>query len=827
MQHQSPVRQNVLEERPSTPVSALSQAFPPDIHNIADGLPLDLSVAGTPVNNMTPGRPMFVPNSPFVAKRMDTPTNMFPPASVDNRMRARLFGQGMDGGFLVSPMTAGIHSTVKKHVANSSLNMTIPLEPRIYGECNEDPFSEESMHSLGWNRQPMSTPATEDTSMFESGVGLGVCLTNRNGATASCADSPVVISTPSKYPSTLGAGHPLRRRPHLVQHATEPTVFTGNHSETGQGSQPGSQAGTPVQVVHYPAAAPPPVQYVTYIQANVTGASIANVKPPLTLSQVPKRARANRSAMSRSLSMNNAVDISSESAFTNRPLARVPSRNVSTASAPNVAGNDATQSPQLFPVGAGNTIYTRRNLQPPTNAPELVQPLSAPPTLQSYDQQQSRSVSTYSQTSRAALDTPALDYSLPSPAFSTYGHSPWLTTPGLGHDGAIFPSHAFHYQHDQQYSATGLAIQIPPNSQSMGVPVGWQTVHAVQPSGDNTQTQAMHNHEIRIITPGHNDVGQVSQYQYAHPVMYMPPPNVAYLPLPYHPQPSGYWVMNSGAPAESRDVHRAAPSTNPQDSSSARHVSTPFASCSAPEAEVKAESSFTLMTRSVSHGYVPVIAHPPCLHPYSMGPPPTWASTEADLHTNNTHLAATDPAHQGTSKPGVHPLSSIGEETESSQTSNLKQRVRYPAVGKRLRPGPRPKQKRQDDTLLYGAMEDHSTESLERQCPIDSADRVESSLTADGTTRRSTSPLLEVTVAPPVVTRHHPYERVSSLSKEFLESCYTCFMMVEDGAGTAPCKRYRCNIDDCGRIFPRKSAIHSHVQTHLEDKPYVCTEPDW
>jgi hypothetical protein len=337
----------------------------------------------------------------------------------------------------------------------------------------------------------------------------------------------------------------------------------------------------------------------------------------------------------------------------------------------------------------------------------------------------------------------------------------------------------------------------------------------------------MHNHEIRIITPGHHDVGPVGQYQYAHPVMYMPPPNVAYLPLPYHPQPSGYWVMNSGVATESQDSHCVAPSTNQQESSSTRHVSTPFASCSAPEASGKAESSFTPMARSVSHGYVPVIAHPSHLPPYSMGPPPTWPNTAADMPTNNSHLSATGPAHHGSSKPAVSPLTSIGEEGESSQTANLKQKVRFPAVGKRLRPGPRPRQKRQDDTLLHLGMEDHSTESMERQCPIDSADRVESSLMAAGTTRRSTSPLLEVTVAPPVVTRHHPYERTSSLSKEFLESCYTCFMMVEDGAGTAPCKRYRCNIDECGRIFPRKSAIHSHVQTHLEDKPYVCTEPDW
>lgn len=635
--------------------------------------------------------------------------------------------------------------------------------------------------------------------MFESGVGLGVCLTDRNSASVA---SPVKISTPSKYPSTLGAGPPLRKRPHLAQHTTEPSV-TAHHGEAPQGSRPASHAGTPIQVVHYPAAPPPPVQYVTYEQSNAPG-HIANVKPPLTLSQVPKRARANRTAMARSLSMNNAADNSAESAFTNRPLARMPIRHVSTTPAPNATDN-TTQSPQLFPVGAGNTIYGRRNLEPPTAEP--VQPLSAPANCPSLEQQQ-RSVSGYSQSSRTALDTPALEYSLASPAFSAYAHSPWLTTPGIGAEGATFPPYAFHYPHDQQYS-TGLAIQVPPSAQ-MAAPLGWQPQQPVY-----GEAQPSDNQEIRVITPRHSDVGQVSHYPYVHPIMYVPPPNMAYLSYPT--QPPGYWVVN---PAPTTDVQNGSGPPNVLQDAAGRHVSTPFASCSAPAGTAHAEPSFAPMARSVSHGYVPVIGHNR-LQPYSMGPPPIVINS-----VNHAPAGTSESAAMGsTPKPVVLPLSSIGEEIETSAGNPKLQRVRYPAVGKRLRPGPRPKQKRQDESLQVGM--DHSTESLGRQCPLESVDRVEYSLTADGTTRRSASPLLEVTAAPPIVTRHHPYERVSSLTKEFLESCYTCFMTVEDGEGAAPCKRYRCNIDDCGRIFPRKSAIHSHVQTHLEDKPYVCTEPDW
>ncbi|ORX35310.1 hypothetical protein BD324DRAFT_582435 [Kockovaella imperatae] len=39
-------------------------------------------------------------------------------------------------------------------------------------------------------------------------------------------------------------------------------------------------------------------------------------------------------------------------------------------------------------------------------------------------------------------------------------------------------------------------------------------------------------------------------------------------------------------------------------------------------------------------------------------------------------------------------------------------------------------------------------------------------------------------------------------------------------------KRFKCLIEGCERHFPRKSAIHSHIQTHLEDKPYLCPTED-
>lgn len=40
-------------------------------------------------------------------------------------------------------------------------------------------------------------------------------------------------------------------------------------------------------------------------------------------------------------------------------------------------------------------------------------------------------------------------------------------------------------------------------------------------------------------------------------------------------------------------------------------------------------------------------------------------------------------------------------------------------------------------------------------------------------------------------------------------------------------KRFKCLIADCERVFPRKSAISSHIQTHLDDRPFKCPAENW
>nr|WRH23630.1 putative Microtubule-associated protein [Naematelia aurantialba] len=66
------------------------------------------------------------------------------------------------------------------------------------------------------------------------------------------------------------------------------------------------------------------------------------------------------------------------------------------------------------------------------------------------------------------------------------------------------------------------------------------------------------------------------------------------------------------------------------------------------------------------------------------------------------------------------------------------------------------------------------------------------------------------------------------LPKEFLSRLFASFTAIEPGPTGQPhqVKRFKCLIEGCDRVFPRKSAVSSHVQTHLDDKPFVCHVDD-
>lgn len=82
-------------------------------------------------------------------------------------------------------------------------------------------------------------------------------------------------------------------------------------------------------------------------------------------------------------------------------------------------------------------------------------------------------------------------------------------------------------------------------------------------------------------------------------------------------------------------------------------------------------------------------------------------------------------------------------------------------------------------------------------------------------------------IDPPRQVTQPAESSANGLPRGFLEKLYETYVTLEGSHTGQPIKRFRCMIEGCERNFPRKSAIHSHIQTHLEDKPYTCEHPDW
>ncbi len=165
------------------------------------------------------------------------------------------------------------------------------------------------------------------------------------------------------------------------------------------------------------------------------------------------------------------------------------------------------------------------------------------------------------------------------------------------------------------------------------------------------------------------------------------------------------------------------------------------------------------------------------------------------------------------------PLSEEGQDAPPAK----RQKTKFPPVGKRLKPGPKPKpktpKKGQASTDSAASSQCGGTPSLD---PF-----MMSGHNSGQANTRATSEIPGSQTDDDLVKLESCMAMVpSAVPRAVLETLYDSFS-VQDEASGAQVKRYRCNIDDCGREFPRKSAIHSHIQTHLEDKPFMCTEPEW
>lgn len=67
----------------------------------------------------------------------------------------------------------------------------------------------------------------------------------------------------------------------------------------------------------------------------------------------------------------------------------------------------------------------------------------------------------------------------------------------------------------------------------------------------------------------------------------------------------------------------------------------------------------------------------------------------------------------------------------------------------------------------------------------------------------------------------------SGISKDQLAEYYHVGQSNRQTKKGRPQRMYICGIAGCGKEFPRKSAVESHIQTHLEDKPFACPYDDW
>ncbi|BGP22771.1 microtubule-associated protein [Rhodotorula toruloides] len=173
------------------------------------------------------------------------------------------------------------------------------------------------------------------------------------------------------------------------------------------------------------------------------------------------------------------------------------------------------------------------------------------------------------------------------------------------------------------------------------------------------------------------------------------------------------------------------------------------------------------------------------------------------------------------------------EAEESQRTSKrLRSVASAPCLSgrRRLRPGPKPKtvkSPQQEHQSVFSANLSPPIPQIHRAIspyasPLLSEDDGEGFLVSDGNGNIATPASITYAVGPPA----EPGQPRSSVPREVIQSLYAAVPAHTAADGTKVSKRYGCLIEGCGRSFPRKSAIESHIQTHLEDKPFVCPHDD-
>ena len=295
-----------------------------------------------------------------------------------------------------------------------------------------------------------------------------------------------------------------------------------------------------------------------------------------------------------------------------------------------------------------------------------------------------------------------------------------------------------------------------------------------------------------------------------------------------------------------------------------RHASASYLEFGQPQAQQQDNSHLLappMLQRSVSAPFEHIGSSMP-----SMSTMPTVSGTHGLFGSQEGMFATMDDTmfeSQTAFSPFNRHASGSASLTTSPETPRSKKRV-YPRVGKPMRPGPKPKPKTPkqgvrssstaspaeigsgqggiDPALLSGKALPSIAEGEEgRRKSFNPATSPKREPLQFGPELSSIPPRLDINpmvpnpsnqpqlvIDPPrTVLGPNGLPVGPGLPKEFLEKLYTTFMTMDGSVTNQPVKRFKCLIEGCERHFPRKSAIHSHIQTHLEDKPFVCPTGDW
>ncbi len=896
---------------------------------------LDPSMTSSTETPSRNSRPIYDPSSPFVYQA---------PMSVDGRLKSRMFGQGLDGGYLVSPMAGGPgmvgnsspitghpagtgrvpqvdtsgRTTPRPTMVNERMRSAIAYEQspvKIVGQ-DEEIYSIAAM-GMGmamaspWNgmgiggmeQPPASSPAYQMMGPQPRGIdfqlpqGLEFSHMTEDGAQLEGQEViPGKIdyigsnllaygTSPSKYPPSLSARNrrPQQQQTTIMPQATTPTrsqpiseptsaVTSWNSPSQIPGSAPSwgtntmnttpssahkrhASSAIPTSMLRPNSSISPshqrslsanmPSTTATSVSMEASSSSTMQIIPmqgvkrlrQVTNSGIPTAmhsplgpgrqqlhqisdgvTRRQRPIVGRSVSAvvppagsagssRNPSPALQNLPFTTRPLVHQFNRAISSSSTMTTSTSGSSSweypaSPTLFV--PGSSVFPSDGATFPGGLQYIHQGNfsfgggdRSMPFHGGHSRQVSNATSGY-------LDTPLLEHSMQgSPEL---GRSP-LGTPQLGLDGQpLIQSGYYTSPTESNFSfnqSGGIAQRMDSLAVSSQGQHGQANYQGEPPKLDGeAQTDNHHAYQYQQPTYGYGSL----------PVQYQ-----AYPPGALYQWPTQQDFSTTFSPnMEQHQQHQLQ-----------RHVSTSY---------IPSQLHANHQPRSVSANAVPLL--PTDMRTGGLFPPSHGFYQTSYIPNDQLFMEPSSSNFQAHSNSSIPPTPTFSE-GPSEEPPAKRQKAKFPPVGKRLKPGPKPKPKTPRKASIASQHDQASHASSQFFDPfVIAAQSVGTPSSAHSDAASSQAPNLDITAPIPTYPRVPLLEgEVSSVEqgmaivpsivpKAVLETLYECFSIQEDSSAQQA-KRYRCNIDDCSREFPRKSAIHSHIQTHLEDKPFMCTEPDW